>query len=60
MEYTYRQSGTNGCELLDGNGEVFAWTVSVGWAEFITNMLNVIGKTTGIHDLERVPEMERE
>jgi hypothetical protein len=45
MEYTYRRSGTNVCELVDSNGEVFAWTVSVGWAAYLTNMLNVIGNT---------------
>ena len=26
-DYSYRRSGTNGCEIIDPNGLVIAWTV---------------------------------
>jgi hypothetical protein len=31
-EYSYRQSGTCGHELLNPDGQVFAWTVDAAWA----------------------------
>jgi len=42
MNYAYRHCGTCGCELLNGNGAVFCWTISGGWAAFLTDMLNAI------------------
>jgi hypothetical protein len=38
--FTYRQSGTTGCEILDADGQVFAWTVDAGWAGLIVGLLN--------------------
>lgn len=39
-EFTYRQSGTRGCEVLDGDGEVIAWTIDDYWAAVICRLLN--------------------
>jgi hypothetical protein len=39
-EFTYRRSGTCGCELLEPQGKVFAWTADVGWAGIIVGLLN--------------------
>lgn len=50
MDYTYLRSGINGCELINKNGEVFAWTISVGWAAIVIDMLNM----SDVHDLEGV------
>ena len=43
MSYIYRQSGINGCELLDANGNVFAWTMDSAWAAVLIDLLNAIG-----------------
>jgi len=39
-QFTYRRSGSCGCELLDAAGRVFAWTASIAWAAVITELLN--------------------
>lgn len=41
--FHYRQSGTTGCELLDPDGRVVAWTVDAGWAGIIVGLLNGAG-----------------
>ena len=46
-EFTFRKSGTCGCELLGPDGLVVAWTVDVGWAALIVSLLNRIGQATG-------------
>ena len=38
--YTYRRSGTCGCEILDADGAVIAWTVNAEWAGRIVVLLN--------------------
>jgi hypothetical protein len=38
--YTYRRSGTCGCEIIDPNGAVIAWTVDVSWAGICIGLLN--------------------
>lgn len=38
--FSYRRSGTTGCEILNPDGKVFAWTVSECWAILIVANLN--------------------
>ena len=38
--YTFRQSGTTACEVLNLEGEVVAWAVDAGWAGLIAGLLN--------------------
>jgi hypothetical protein len=38
--YTYRRTGTCGCELLSPEGQVFAWTVDASWAGLVIGLLN--------------------
>ena len=42
MHYCIRQSGINGCELLDWNGNVFAWTMDMSWAAVLIDLLNAV------------------
>ena len=39
-EFSYRRSGTNGCEIIDPDGLVIAWTVDPAWAGVIVGLLN--------------------
>jgi hypothetical protein len=39
-EYVARASGSVGCEILDPDGEVVAWTVDGWWAAVIVGLLN--------------------
>ena len=39
--FSYRRSGTTGCEIIDAAGRVFAWTVDAGSAAAIVAALNV-------------------
>jgi hypothetical protein len=39
-EYSYRRSGTCGCEIIDADGTVVAWTVDAAWAGLIVAALN--------------------
>lgn len=39
-EFTYRRVGTTGCEILDPNGVVVAWSVDEMWAAVIVARLN--------------------
>jgi hypothetical protein len=41
--YTYRRSGTTGCEIIDGDGSVIAWAADAGWAALIVAALNWAG-----------------
>jgi hypothetical protein len=38
--FTFRVVGSTGCEILNPNGEVFAWTVNEVWAVMIVALLN--------------------
>lgn len=38
--FTYRRSGTTGCEIIDAEGRVFAWAVDTGSAAAIVAALN--------------------
>jgi hypothetical protein len=38
-----RRIGTTGCEILDADGSVVAWTADVGWASMIAAALNGAG-----------------
>ena len=40
MNYSYRQSGMAGCEILDQDGNIIAWTVDSTIAEVIVHLLN--------------------
>ena len=40
-DFSYRQSGTCGHEILDPDGSVIAWTVDAGWAGIITGLLRL-------------------
>jgi len=35
MSFSFRKSGTTGCEIIDADGSVIAWTVDVAWAGLI-------------------------
>ena len=39
-EYVARASGSVGCEILDPDGEVVAWTVDGWWGATIVGLLN--------------------
>ena len=39
-DFSYRLIGTTGCELLDSDGNVIAWTTDELWAVAITALLN--------------------
>jgi len=39
--YSYRKSGMAGCELLNLDGKVFAWTLDEYWAVLIVALLNL-------------------
>jgi hypothetical protein len=39
-EYVARASGSVGCEILDPDGEVVAWTADGWWAAIIVGLLN--------------------
>jgi hypothetical protein len=39
-EFTARRSGTTGCEILNHDGEIVAWTVDELWAAKIVAALN--------------------
>jgi hypothetical protein len=39
-EYSYRRSGSTGCEIIDPDGLVIAWTVDAAWAALIVELLN--------------------
>jgi hypothetical protein len=51
-EYTYRRSGTCGCEILNADGVVFAWTVDPTSAAMIVAALNWLD-----HDQAQPPEL---
>jgi hypothetical protein len=38
--FAYRRTGTCGCEIIDPDGEVFAWTVDSARAGLIVGLLN--------------------
>lgn len=38
--FTYRRSGTCGCEIVHPDGHVIAWTAHIGWAGMIVGLLN--------------------
>lgn len=38
--YTFRRSGTTGCEILDLDGVVIAWTIDELWAAVICRLLS--------------------
>jgi hypothetical protein len=38
--FLYRQVGSRGCEIVNGDGEVIAWTVDDYWAATICRLLN--------------------
>ena len=38
--FSFRRSGTAGCEILNPDGEVVAWTVEELWAALIVALLN--------------------
>ena len=38
--FTYRRSGSSGCEIVDPDGVVIAWTVDEVWAAMIVAELN--------------------
>lgn len=40
IPFEYRRTGTTGCEILDQDGNVFAWTVDEIWAMKIVAALN--------------------
>jgi hypothetical protein len=40
LEYVARASGSVGCEIIDPNGEIVAWTVDGWWAAVIVGLLN--------------------
>ena len=39
--FTFRVVGSTGCEILNPNGEVFAWTVNETMAMVIVALLNL-------------------
>ena len=52
-DFTFRKSGTCGCELLGPDGLVVAWTVDVGWAALIVGLLNGSGNLTQVSERPR-------
>jgi hypothetical protein len=40
MSYAFRQSGVCGCEVLDPDGRVYAWTVDECRAAILVGLLN--------------------
>jgi hypothetical protein len=38
--FSYRRSGTAGCEIINPDGQVFAWAVDECWAVLIVALLN--------------------
>jgi len=39
-KFTYRRSGSTGCEILDSDGNVVAWAMDELWAVVIVAGLN--------------------
>ena len=58
--YTYRQSGTCGCELLDSEGMVIAWTADAAWAGIIVGLLNKAAPFQSPIDTEKPPMTKQE
>lgn len=42
--FSHRLSGTSGCEILNGNGEVFCWITGEKAAKYIVKVLNLLDK----------------
>ncbi len=38
--FDYRRTATTGCELVNEDGDIFAWTVNEVWAAIIVRVLN--------------------
>jgi len=38
--FTYRRSGSSGCEIADADGNIIAWAVDELWATVIVAQLN--------------------
>lgn len=49
-EFTFHRVATNGCEIIDPNGVVFAWTVDELWAVLIVAELNRFAPRGGLYD----------
>jgi len=41
-EFSYRRSGTTGCEIIGPDGLVIAWTVDTASAALIVGLLNQV------------------
>ena len=39
-DYSWRRTGTCGCELLDADGTIVAWSANESWAMTIVRLLN--------------------
>ena len=57
--YTARRIGTTGCEIIDPDGEVIAWTVDDHWAGIITALLNGLERDGLAAQLEMGPHSPR-
>jgi len=40
--FGFRLCGTTGCEIIDREGFVIAWTVDAAWASVIVELLNCV------------------
>ena len=49
-EFTFRRIGSTGCEILDPNGVVVAWTADELWAVLIVAELNRTASRGGLYD----------
>jgi len=58
--YTHRRSGTCGCELLDPEGMVIAWTTDAGWAGLIVGLLNQAAPFQSPFTTEEEPTMTKD
>jgi hypothetical protein len=49
MSFTFRQSGVAGCEILNAEGQVFAWAIDPTWAAVIVAALNGLAQPPELH-----------
>lgn len=40
--FSWRRCGTTGCEIMDGDGKVIAWTVNETWASILVRLLEQV------------------
>ncbi len=47
--FTFRRVGTMGCEIVNPDGEIVAWTVDPAWAAIIVALLDMV-EQKGLHE----------